>query len=126
MNWLLCLNLFEKTEVLLKKYDEGSAFNTYSDLLLGIKLKKPEKEIIRLFEKSKKSNPHVIPYLLCEKEFPYYLPESYRFGEEDEAIIYCLDAVEAWEGDDIGLDKLKELSDKKFLKRITIEITPNV
>lgn len=94
INWLIDQNQLDRVMELLKKYQEGTAFMLFSDLLLSIKKQESNAKILKKYIKAKKSNPYIVKYLLKESELPEYLPDYYGLGDEDEAVTYCFDSMD--------------------------------
>lgn len=67
-----------------------------------------------------KQNPHVPKFLCGRKKMPRYLPDTYGWGDENEAIVYMANSAEAWLANPDALLWLKSqterpLSGKKVL-----------
>lgn len=81
---------------LLEKYEDNGTWNMYSDVLLAIIAQLPGDILQEWVMEAEQTNPYVIPYLLGEKTWTN-LPESYRPGTEEEAIVYAYRNANAWE-----------------------------
>lgn len=108
-NWLIDQNQLDKAKKLLKNYQEATTFMLFSELLVSIKEGVTSKKIVEKHRRAHKINPYVIQYLLRERELPEYMPDSYRFGSDDEAVVYCYDAIDVWEKEKSVIVKLQEI-----------------
>ncbi len=50
-----------------------------------------------IFEKSRKRNRFVPPYLLGARKLPKHLPEYIGLGDESEAVAYAAEAIKGWQ-----------------------------
>lgn len=95
INCLLTEGMNEEAEKLLSEYNESTCFMLYSQALLYF-IKSGGIKSAGYLKQAFESNPYVPQYLLGKKHIPWYLPDMYSFGSEEEAIIYSADANEAW------------------------------
>ncbi|HPX25413.1 MAG TPA: hypothetical protein PLG87_01295 [Treponemataceae bacterium] len=111
VNWYLFLERYADALKIIKDYKEDTACMQYSSLFLAIKQKKTDKEIQKQFDRAVGANPHVIPFLIHLQELPAETADSYGYGDESEAEMYCFDAMELWDNDEDAQKKLIELVD---------------
>mgnify|MGYP000942745958 CR=1 FL=1 len=95
INCLLAEGMHEEAEKLLKEYQEPTCFMLYSQAILSFMKSegiKSDKYLMKAFE----SNSYVPVYLTGEKHVPWFLPNMYSLGSEEEAILYSHESIEAW------------------------------
>ena len=93
---LLAERMLPKTRKLLEAYpNEDSAWFMWASVLYYFVMK-DRTTATRLLKKAQKLNPFVADYLGGVKELPESLPDSYCFGDEDEAICAANDLIEGW------------------------------
>src|SRR5262249_2158059 len=96
-------------DLLLQTYPkEATAAWAYTRALLAFRRHGDSPKSRQLLKAAKKSNKHVITYLLQEKCAPEELPPYYRFGDENEAIIYVERCRSGWRNTDGALAWLQE------------------
>ncbi len=92
---------------LYKQYsDDGSASFVWTRVLMEFRSGGPP-AALRALRVARKENPHVPKFLSGGKKMPRYLPGTYGWGDESEAIIYVANFVEAWLANPAALAWLK-------------------
>ncbi|MBL8830555.1 MAG: hypothetical protein JNM18_26515, partial [Planctomycetaceae bacterium] len=81
---------------LLRTYPEDSAAFSYGEVLLSFRIHGDSPETDRLLKAARKVNKHVPAYLLHDKPLPSRIPETYGFGDVNEAVIYAATYLPAW------------------------------
>lgn len=107
---LLEEGLDEAAEKLLKQYEgDGSACWLYSHALWMFRKEGgASKKTISRLKEALVQNPLVPFYLLGMKRLPRNLPDYIGFGDENEAIEYVVNAIEAWQKTEGALEWLLE------------------
>jgi tetratricopeptide (TPR) repeat protein len=97
----------QEAEALFKEYrDDGIASWIFSRALLDFR-KMGDCEISRRsLAAAVKKNKHMPAYLLGRKKMPQFLPEYYSPGDENEAVFYTKENLEAWKITSGALDWL--------------------
>ncbi len=94
---LIELGRDEDAERLYKQYREGiTAGWKYSRALLDFRKHGDSAVSKKSLRQALKQNPHVPAFVLGRKKMPRYLPESFGFGDENEAIGYAFGDKAAW------------------------------
>lgn len=93
---LLVTERYGELSRLLRKYDEGTAYWTYTRALLAFRKKGETTEATRLLRQALASNRHVPAYLLGAKRLPRQMPDYVGFGDENEAIDYVDGNAAMW------------------------------
>jgi tetratricopeptide (TPR) repeat protein len=81
---------------LLKSYDEGTAYWSYTAALLSFEQKGDTARSTRALQQALEANPHVPDYLLGQKRLPRQLPDFVGLGDENEAIDYVSGNFPVW------------------------------
>lgn len=103
MRYILLLWLIEKeglpeAENLLVQYKgDPMAWMLYSAALIKFKKDGASKAANTALAKAIKENSHVPDYLLSRKNLPRSRPDHYGFGDDNEAILYAVDAKKGWQ-----------------------------
>ena len=94
---LLDLDRDDDLARLLADYEnDATADWTYTTALSAFRQEGDSPRARQLLAKARKSNKHVVDYLLGHKEVPRYLPEYITFGGKEEAISYAYGIRKAW------------------------------
>ncbi|RJP72275.1 MAG: hypothetical protein C4532_06350 [Candidatus Abyssobacteria bacterium SURF_17] len=93
---LLVLGRYEELEKLFDAYKEGSAIWLYHRALFAFAKSGDTPEAGKLLDRALHANPHVPLYLFGNKKMPKHEPHFYGMGDENEAIIYVSQGIEAW------------------------------
>lgn len=105
---LLEEGLDEKLGGLLKQYeDDGAAAWLYSRALWTFRREGASKRANKCLKEALECNQFVPSYLLGEKRLPRHLPDYIGFGDENEAVAYAAEAIEAWQKTEGSLEWLK-------------------
>jgi tetratricopeptide (TPR) repeat protein len=84
-------------EELLASYpEEITAAHAYNLALVAFRLEGDGKKARKRLAEALERNPHVADLLTGRAEFPDELPSAYQAGSRDEAVLYFVDAEEAW------------------------------
>lgn len=95
--WLLVEGDLDALERLLAQYpDDWSANWAYSRVLYTLRRVGPGRQADQALKHALEVNPHVPLYLLGVKPPPTKMPEYYGMGDENEAIAYLMQGVDAW------------------------------
>jgi tetratricopeptide (TPR) repeat protein len=95
-------------ERLLSLYpDDGSAAWQFGQALHLFRSRGPHADANAALAAAKRSNPHVVPYLLGEREPAIEPPAYIGFGDETEAAAYAFDALWLWLDTDGALEWLE-------------------
>jgi tetratricopeptide (TPR) repeat protein len=86
----------QKAGRLLEQFEEDSAQSHYNTLLLELLKNGFSAKAKTLLKTAKENNKYVIPYLNERKRLPKAIPDSYGFGDEDEAIVYADAHLHLW------------------------------
>jgi tetratricopeptide (TPR) repeat protein len=87
--------LLAAKKLVLQYKEEGSAMWAWGKLLLAL-LQDDQKTAQKLLLEARDTNPHAEKYLNGNKKF-IALPETYGFGDENEAIVCAYHLARAWE-----------------------------
>jgi tetratricopeptide (TPR) repeat protein len=110
LGWLLNLGRDEDLEVLLGQFsDDGSAAWAYTRALLAFRRQGDTPESWQLLKDAKKINKHVPAYLLGRTLLPGHPPDSYSFGDPNEAVLYAGGALAGWKATPGAMAWLKAL-----------------
>jgi len=94
---LLDLDRDDDLARLLTDYEKDATADwTYSMALLAFRQEGDSPRARQMLSKARKSNKHVVAYLLGHKNVPRYLPEYITFGGEEEAMSYAYGFRKAW------------------------------
>lgn len=85
-----------KAKELLKKYPEGSAQGTYNELLIELLENGFTAKAAKLKKTAVEANKYVIGYLTGKTKIPKRIPETYSWGDKNEAIIYADQHIHLW------------------------------
>ncbi len=77
--------------------EEGTAAWAFGRALHLFRSRGPVGEANAALSAAKRSNRHVVPYLLGERELPLESPEFIGFGDEREAEAYVFDTIQLWD-----------------------------
>ena len=77
--------------------EDGMAAWTFGRALHLFRSRGPGDDANAALSAAKRSNRHVVPYLLGERDLPSESPEFIGFGDESEAAAYVLDAIALWD-----------------------------
>ncbi len=122
VSWLLEEGCLEEAGRLLEEHAEGTCFMLYARALWLFATTDAGGIARRFLNRAVEANPHVPPYLLGEKIVPIRLPPYYSWGDENEAIIYAAEAINAWRETAGALDWMREVWEKDFREGIPGEI----
>lgn len=86
----------KKAKQLLKKYPEETAQGAYNELLIELLEKGFTAKAAMLKNKAIKENDHVIGYLTGKSKKPKHIPDSYSWGDKNEAIVYVHQHGHLW------------------------------
>ena len=89
--------------------EEHQAHKQYSILLSAIKRNTDDDILINLYNDAFNANKYVPYYLTGKNKIPKREPIYYSLGDKNEAIYYARLAHDAWNDDEIAMEKLKEL-----------------
>lgn len=107
--YLLALDQNEELGLLLGQYpDDDTAQWAYSRALLAYRLHGETPQSRALLKAAKKTNKHVIPYLVGDKYPPLEQPPYYSIGDENEALIYLAGSLSAWKNTAGAIDWVRE------------------
>jgi tetratricopeptide (TPR) repeat protein len=87
---------YREALALIDRYGENAAAAHYDRLLIEYSLNGMTAKLSKLYRNAKRSNPHVLPYLLGKKPVPEAPPAYIRLGEDSEAIDYVVTRYELW------------------------------
>jgi tetratricopeptide (TPR) repeat protein len=87
---------FREALALIDRYGENVAAAHYDRMFIEYSLNGMTDKLSKLYRDAKRSNPHVLPYLLGKKPIPEAPPEYIQMGEESEAIDYVVTRYELW------------------------------
>jgi len=105
--WLIEKERLAEAEKLLAHYKgDPMAWMLYSKGLIKFKKDGASKAANTALAKAIKENSHVPDYLLSRKQFPRGLPDHYGFGDDNEAVLYAVDAKKGWQLSPGALDWL--------------------
>jgi len=105
--WLIEKDMLADAEELLTRYKgDPMAWMLYSKALVKFKKDGASKAANTALAKAIKENSHVPDYLLSRKNFPRRLPGHYGFGDDNEAVLYAVDAKKGWQLSTGALDWL--------------------
>lgn len=97
---LSCLmerNDIDDAKELLGQYkDECSADWLFTRALITFIEQGAGREANKQLQKAIRQNPHVIPYLLGQRDLPLNLPDRIGFGDENEAVSYVAEFAGVW------------------------------
>lgn len=77
--------------------EDGMAAWTFGRALHLFRSRGPDEEANAALTAAKRSNRHVVPYLLGERALPSEPPAFIGFGDESEAAAYAVDAIVLWD-----------------------------
>ncbi|UOQ45536.1 SEC-C domain-containing protein [Halobacillus salinarum] len=83
--------------VLLDNYPEDGAWWSFNAALFLIKEAGREEEITIAINKADRMNPYIIPLLKGEDQLPEELPEQYKVGSWEEAVVYVHFTGSLWD-----------------------------
>ena len=108
VDWLLDTNNTAALKTLLKQYpDDGMATWRYTRALLAFREHGDSKQAQKLLTQAVEHNPFVPAYLLGLKKLPKQPPPYIGWGDENEAVEYCLGALAIWRKDTPALNWLR-------------------
>lgn len=115
MQCLLELGDDEKANALFDAYkDDGSVCWAFSQVLLTYRRSGAGAEAQKCLEQAIEHNRHVPLYLTGKRRLPKRSPQYFRFGDENEAIDYVMDAMMAWAKTRGAIEWLKKtMEDRK-------------
>jgi len=94
---LLHLSYHEELAALIERYKEDiSAEIVWTKALLSFRIQGDTPDSRRDLSTAREHNPHIAAYLSGRKKIPGRLPDLIGFGDEDEAIAYSAQHLEAW------------------------------
>ncbi|MBI5117098.1 hypothetical protein HZA56_11545 [Candidatus Poribacteria bacterium] len=93
---LFVLQKYKELEKLLNDHKEGSAMWLYNRALFAFAKSGDTPEAQRLLIKAMNANPNVPLYLFGKKKMPKQEPHFYGMGDENEAIVYVSECIDAW------------------------------
>jgi tetratricopeptide (TPR) repeat protein len=93
---LLDLERHDEFDVLIKNYDEPSAFMRFSKLLREFRRSGDSPTTRKLLTQARRTNKFVLPMLLEMGPADERLPESYSPGDRSEARLYLADFAGGW------------------------------
>jgi hypothetical protein len=108
MTRLLELNELEEFEEYIEENQLG-AFSQYNKTLHAIKNRKDGIFISQILNEAINFNKHVLYYLTGKKEIPLQFPETYSYGDVNEAIYYSTIATKAWNNEKNAIKFLKDV-----------------
>ncbi len=94
--WLLNLDRIDDLDELLDQYDEESAAWSFTRALASFKVGGDTPASRKLLQAARKTNKHVVDYLIGRKTLPSEPPRFYSPGDEDDAILYVANHLGAW------------------------------
>ena len=94
--WLLNLDRLDDLHALLDEYDEDSATWSFTRALAAFRAGGDAPAARKLLQAARKSNKHVVPFLLGKKSLPSEPPPYYSPGDEDDAVLYVANHLGAW------------------------------
>ncbi len=117
IRYLLAVSLLEMGKIdaleeLLGQYDEPTAAWLYTKALVAYVKQGDSAEARNLLKKACDYNPHVVSYLLGEKNLPKELPQRIGFGDKDEAVNYAAEFGTGWHQTKGAIDWLASVSGK--------------
>jgi tetratricopeptide (TPR) repeat protein len=86
--------------------DDGAASFVWTKVLMEFRAGGPA-AAVKALHAARKENPHVPKFLCGRKKMPRYLPDTYGWGDESEAVIYAANFSEAWLTNPAALTWLK-------------------
>jgi hypothetical protein len=89
-------NRVHDAKALLDKYPEEDARGFFNKLLVELLQNGYTAKATKLKKTAIKENPFVIDYLVKKKKLPKQLPETYSFGDKNEAIVYVSEHGHLW------------------------------
>ncbi|MCX5771057.1 MAG: hypothetical protein NTZ09_12415, partial [Candidatus Hydrogenedentes bacterium] len=105
--WLIEKDMLADAEELLTRYKgDPTSWMLYSKALIRFKKDGASRAANTALAKAVKGNSHVPDYLLSRKKFPRWLPGHYGIGDDNEAILYAVDAKKGWQSSTGALDWL--------------------
>ncbi|MDE3230786.1 MAG: hypothetical protein KGO05_12985 [Chloroflexota bacterium] len=116
-SWLLSVGDQTALTALLANYpDEISANWAYTRVLLTFRESGAGRKAEQALKKALDANPHVPLYLLGLATPPKQMPGYYGFGDENEALIYVVEAARSWMEMPESLDWLAQTTLRMLLK----------
>jgi ST7 protein len=101
---LIKLRYHEELAALLEQYDEDiSATWSWTRALLAFREHGDVDESRNLLTAALETNSYVPDYLLSRKKLPRRLPDYIGYGDENEAVSYATEDLEAWKATDGAL-----------------------
>lgn len=122
ISWLLEEGFLEEVGQLLEEHAEGTCFMLYARALWLFATSGAGGRARRFLNRAVETNPYVPPYLLGEKTVPIRLPPYYSWGDENEAVIYAAESINAWRETAGALDWMREVWESDFVEGIPDEI----
>lgn len=117
---LLRLNRLEDLEELLNDPlyadDIGAEWN-YNRALLEFRRTGDSPASRHQLQKARRESKFVIPYLIGKQEMPPFMPETFQFGHEDEAVICVGQIGDAWNQTPGAIDWLRKMEKKVVAKQ---------
>ncbi|WP_228409476.1 tetratricopeptide repeat protein [Radiobacillus deserti] len=87
----------EAKNLILKYEEEETMEGAYNLVLVEILMRSDRQKIDELLSIAKKVNPYVLDYLTKKKKLPNKIPTAYRFGSEEQAMIYVAEFGYLWD-----------------------------
>ncbi len=94
--WLLNLDRLDDLDDLLDQYDEDSATWSFTRALASFKVGGDTPAARKLLQAARKTNKHVVDYLIGRKTLPSEPPPFYSPGDDDDAVLYVANHLGAW------------------------------
>jgi tetratricopeptide (TPR) repeat protein len=94
--WLLNMDRFDDLARLIQEFDEPSATWAYTKALLEFRREGDSTQSRRRLKEARTMNKHVPAYLLGTRPMPREQPALFRYGDENEAILYAASAMGGW------------------------------
>lgn len=98
---------------LLQEFPEPTTIWNYHLALLAFQTAGDTPETWTLLQRARKSNKHVIPYLLKDESPPVELPDTIKPGSKAEAALYLTDAAAAWKQTEGAITWLRKATARK-------------
>jgi tetratricopeptide (TPR) repeat protein len=111
---LMKSNNIGASEKLLKQFqDEVSATWLFTRALITFIRQGDKREAREQLLEAMRQNPHVVPYLLGQRELPHSVPQYIGFGDKNEAIAYIAEFGGVWLDTPGALEWVKKVIERK-------------